>query len=129
MLVCVYGTMSCLTVSVVEEYKMWSQSTHISTTTCTHAISITKKYIYIFPNAFFLQSCMLVVANNLLEAESQVKTAERETFLAEKCPPLDVPYSREELVVSGKVFNYILGIILPSWISFDIYFSLPFQKC
>uniref|UniRef100_A0A096M5D1 Troponin I type 2a (skeletal, fast), tandem duplicate 2 n=1 Tax=Poecilia formosa TaxID=48698 RepID=A0A096M5D1_POEFO len=45
-----------------------------------------------------LKSCMLVVANNLLEAESQVKAKERETFLAEKCPPLDVPYSREELV-------------------------------
>uniref|UniRef100_A0A8C6LZM3 Troponin I2, fast skeletal type n=2 Tax=Nothobranchius TaxID=28779 RepID=A0A8C6LZM3_NOTFU len=45
-----------------------------------------------------LKSCMLVVANNLLEVESQAKAAEREKFLAEKCPPLELPYSREELI-------------------------------
>ncbi|XP_070827710.1 troponin I, fast skeletal muscle-like [Chaetodon trifascialis] len=45
-----------------------------------------------------LKSCMLVVANNLLEAESNMKAGEREKFLAEKCPPLELPYSKEELM-------------------------------
>ncbi|XP_074534107.1 troponin I, fast skeletal muscle-like [Halichoeres trimaculatus] len=44
-----------------------------------------------------LKSCMLVVAGNLLEAESNVKATEREKFLAEKCPPLELPYSKDEL--------------------------------
>lgn len=43
---------------------------------------------------------MLVVAANLLEAESVVKVEEREKYLAEKCPPLELPYSRDELMVS-----------------------------
>lgn len=43
---------------------------------------------------------MLVVAGNLLEAESVVKVEEREKYLAEKCPPLQLPYSRDELMVS-----------------------------
>lgn len=42
---------------------------------------------------------MLVVANNLLEAESNVKTTEREKYLKDKCPPVDLPYSKEELTV------------------------------
>ncbi len=42
---------------------------------------------------------MLVVANNLLEAEATVKVGEREKFLGEKCPPLELPYSKDELVV------------------------------
>ncbi|KAI3371562.1 hypothetical protein L3Q82_023584 [Scortum barcoo] len=45
-----------------------------------------------------LKSCMLVVANNLLEAEAAVKVQEREKFLADKCPPLQLPYSKEELM-------------------------------
>ncbi|XP_069019599.1 troponin I, fast skeletal muscle-like [Embiotoca jacksoni] len=45
-----------------------------------------------------LKSCMLVVANNLLDAESTVKVGEREKFLADKCPPLELPYSKDELV-------------------------------
>ncbi|XP_047248401.1 troponin I, fast skeletal muscle-like [Girardinichthys multiradiatus] len=57
-----------------------------------------------------LKSCMLVVANNLLEAESQVKATERETFLAEKCPPLDVPYSREELMELCKKLHQQINI-------------------
>ncbi|XP_073328573.1 troponin I, fast skeletal muscle-like [Pagrus major] len=40
---------------------------------------------------------MLVVANNLLEAESHVKTEERDKFLKDKCPPVEVPYSKDEL--------------------------------
>ncbi|MED6275434.1 Troponin I, fast skeletal muscle, partial [Characodon lateralis] len=55
-------------------------------------------------------SCMLVVANNLLEAESQVKATEREKFLAEKCPPLDVPYSREELMELCKKLHQQINI-------------------
>lgn len=42
---------------------------------------------------------MLMVANNLLETEATAKAQERETFLAEACPPVDVPYSRDELLV------------------------------
>ena len=42
---------------------------------------------------------MLVVANTLLDAEAGVKTGEREKFLEDKCPPLDIPYSKDELVV------------------------------
>lgn len=45
---------------------------------------------------------MLVVANNLLEAESTMKAEEREKFLAEKCPPLELPYSKDELMASFK---------------------------
>ncbi|XP_026167141.1 troponin I, fast skeletal muscle-like [Mastacembelus armatus] len=45
-----------------------------------------------------LKSCMLVVATNLLEAEATSKTEEREKFLAGKCPPLELPYSKEELL-------------------------------
>lgn len=42
---------------------------------------------------------MLVVAGNLLDAEANVKAKERETFLADKCPPVELPYSRDELLV------------------------------
>ncbi|XP_034540673.1 troponin I, fast skeletal muscle-like [Notolabrus celidotus] len=44
-----------------------------------------------------LKSCMLVVAGNLLDAESGVKSGEREKFLADKIPPLELPYSKGEL--------------------------------
>lgn len=43
-----------------------------------------------------------MVANNLLEAESTVKAEEREKFLSEKCPPLELPYSKDELMVRRK---------------------------
>lgn len=43
-----------------------------------------------------------MVANNLLEAESNVKAGEREKILAEKCPPLELPRSKEELEVRQK---------------------------
>lgn len=46
---------------------------------------------------------MLVVANTLLEAEAKMKAEEREKFLADKCPPLDLPYSKEELTVRPPV--------------------------
>ena len=42
---------------------------------------------------------MLVVANTLLDTESTKKAQERQKFLEEKCPPLELPYSNEELVV------------------------------
>ncbi|XP_037539166.1 troponin I, fast skeletal muscle [Nematolebias whitei] len=57
-----------------------------------------------------LKSCMLVVANNLLEAEAQTKTTERERFLAEKCPPMDIPYSREELIELCKKLHQEINI-------------------
>lgn len=45
---------------------------------------------------------MLLVATNLLEAEASVKVGEREKFLADKCPPLELPYSKDELLVRHK---------------------------
>ncbi|XP_037622370.1 troponin I, fast skeletal muscle-like isoform X1 [Sebastes umbrosus] len=44
-----------------------------------------------------LKGCMLLVATNLLDAEANVKVGEREKFLADKCPPLELPYSKDEL--------------------------------
>lgn len=40
-----------------------------------------------------------MVANNLLDAEATVKADEREKFLAEKCPSVELPYSKDELMV------------------------------
>lgn len=48
---------------------------------------------------------MLAVAGTLLDAESQVKSGERETFLAGKCPPLELPYSKDELTVRWQVHH------------------------
>ncbi|KAG7256936.1 hypothetical protein CRUP_019552 [Coryphaenoides rupestris] len=48
---------------------------------------------------FLWQSCMLTVAKDLLEAEAVVKAEERDKYLLDSCPPLDLPYSREELTV------------------------------
>lgn len=43
---------------------------------------------------------MLAVAGSLLEVESAEKVDEREKYMAEKCPPLELPYSKDELMVS-----------------------------
>lgn len=40
------------------------------------------------------------MAGSLLEVESAEKIEEREKYMAEKCPPLELPYSKDELVVS-----------------------------
>lgn len=40
-----------------------------------------------------------MVANTLLEAEAEQKAEEREKFLTDKCPQMDLPYSRDELLV------------------------------
>ncbi|XP_071765079.1 troponin I, fast skeletal muscle-like [Centroberyx gerrardi] len=45
-----------------------------------------------------LKSCMLGVAKDLLDAESVVKVGEREKYLADKCPPLELPFSKDELM-------------------------------
>ncbi|KAK5866792.1 hypothetical protein PBY51_011339 [Eleginops maclovinus] len=45
-----------------------------------------------------LKGCMLLVATNLLDAESNVKVTEREKFLEDKVPPLELPYSKDELL-------------------------------
>ncbi|KAI4799242.1 hypothetical protein KUCAC02_017069 [Chaenocephalus aceratus] len=45
-----------------------------------------------------LKGSMLLVATNLLDAESNVKVSEREKFLEEKVPSLELPYSRDELL-------------------------------
>lgn len=41
----------------------------------------------------------------MLDAESQVKADDREKFLAGKCPPLELPYSKDELMVRGQVHH------------------------
>ncbi|CAG5958570.1 unnamed protein product, partial [Menidia menidia] len=57
-----------------------------------------------------LKSCMLVVANNLLETEATAKAEEREKFLAGKCPPVDIPYSRDELTDLCQKLHEQIGI-------------------
>ncbi|XP_042361277.1 troponin I, fast skeletal muscle-like [Plectropomus leopardus] len=57
-----------------------------------------------------LKGCMLLVATNLLEAESVMKVDEREKFLADKCPPLELPYSRDELLELCKKLHEQIDI-------------------
>uniref|UniRef100_A0A3P9LSX1 Troponin I, fast skeletal muscle n=1 Tax=Oryzias latipes TaxID=8090 RepID=A0A3P9LSX1_ORYLA len=57
-----------------------------------------------------LKSCMLMVANTLLDTEATAKAQEREKFLAEACPPLDLPYSRDELLELCKKLHEQIGI-------------------
>uniref|UniRef100_A0A3P9IF35 Troponin I type 2a (skeletal, fast), tandem duplicate 2 n=1 Tax=Oryzias latipes TaxID=8090 RepID=A0A3P9IF35_ORYLA len=57
-----------------------------------------------------LKSCMLMVANTLLDTEATAKAEEREKFLAEACPPLDLPYSRDELLELCKKLHEQIGI-------------------
>ncbi|KAM9376255.1 uncharacterized protein KZ484_008876 [Pholidichthys leucotaenia] len=57
-----------------------------------------------------LKSCMLVVANTLLEAEAEKKAEEREKFLSEKCPPVELPFSRDELVELCKKLHEQIDI-------------------
>uniref|UniRef100_A0A8C7XUT1 Troponin I type 2a (skeletal, fast), tandem duplicate 2 n=1 Tax=Oryzias sinensis TaxID=183150 RepID=A0A8C7XUT1_9TELE len=56
------------------------------------------------------ESCMLMVANTLLDTEATAKAQEREKFLAEACPPLDLPYSRDELLELCKKLHEQIGI-------------------
>lgn len=68
---------------------------------------------------------MLVVAGHLLDAEAAVKAEEREKFLSNKCPPLELPYSKEELMVRpngtdcpASVQDKMLsGLLLCSYVS------------
>ncbi|XP_059191229.1 troponin I type 2a (skeletal, fast), tandem duplicate 2 [Centropristis striata] len=57
-----------------------------------------------------LKGCMLQVATTLLEAEDSTKADEREKFLADKCPPLEVPYSRDELLELCKKLHEQIDI-------------------
>lgn len=41
-----------------------------------------------------------------------VKVEEREKYLADKCPPLELPYSRDELMVSPAVTLTIMNVEL-----------------
>ncbi|XP_034079042.1 troponin I, fast skeletal muscle-like [Gymnodraco acuticeps] len=52
-----------------------------------------------------LKGSMLLVATNLLDAESNVKVSEREKFLEEKVPALELPYSRDELLGLVKTLH------------------------
>ncbi|KAJ7998035.1 hypothetical protein DPEC_G00218360 [Dallia pectoralis] len=45
-----------------------------------------------------LKSCMLAVAKDWLEAEAIEKVKEREKYMDENCPPLDIPPSKEQLM-------------------------------
>lgn len=95
--------------------KIWTRF-YSSLSTCRKRLSARRKHTLkvrrfvwsLFSSAFVHrqsatsapQSCMLVVAGTLLDAEAGVKVEEREKYLAEKCPPLELPYSRDELMVS-----------------------------
>lgn len=58
---------------------------------------------------FCLQSLMLQVAKDLLEAESKEKVQERERYMEEHCPPLCLPICKEELQVKFMV-TFSLGL-------------------
>ncbi|XP_041705470.1 troponin I, fast skeletal muscle [Coregonus clupeaformis] len=45
-----------------------------------------------------LKSCMLAVAKDWLEAEALEKTKERERYMEENCPPLEMPHSKDDLM-------------------------------
>nr|XP_020449243.1 troponin I, fast skeletal muscle-like [Monopterus albus] len=57
-----------------------------------------------------LKSCMLVVAGTMLEAEAEAKAKERERFLSEKCPPIELPHSKEELLELCKKLHEQIDI-------------------
>ncbi|KAK6318473.1 hypothetical protein J4Q44_G00117640 [Coregonus suidteri] len=55
-----------------------------------------------------LKSCMLAVAKDLLEAEALEKVKERERYMDENCPPLEIPHSKDDLVdLCTKMYNKI----------------------
>ena len=43
------------------------------------------------------------VAKDLLEAEAKEKVEERKKYMEENCPPLDMPHSKEELMVNTHI--------------------------
>lgn len=66
--------------------------------------------LILFPiNNFWLQSLMLQVAKDLLEAEAQVKVEERKKYMEEHCPPLCLPSTKEDLQVKLMV-TFPLGL-------------------
>jgi len=52
-----------------------------------------------------IKGCMLTVAMDMLGEEATRKAEERETFLSEKCPPIQLPHSRDELLAMVKQLN------------------------
>ena len=52
---------------------------------------------------------MLTVAMDMLAEEADRKAGEREAFLSEKCPPIQLPHSRDELLVC--LMNYWYTIL------------------
>nr|ACM08975.1 Troponin I, fast skeletal muscle [Salmo salar] len=55
-----------------------------------------------------LKSCMLAVAKDLLEAEALEKVKERERYMDENCPLLEIPHSKDDLVdLCTKIYDKI----------------------
>jgi len=52
-----------------------------------------------------IKGCMLTVAMDMLGEEAIKKTEERENYLVEACPPIQLPHSREELMAMVKQLN------------------------
>merc|ERR1712212_399097 len=52
-----------------------------------------------------IKGCMLTVAMDMLGEEATRKAEERESFLSEKCPPIQLPHSRDELLAMVKQLN------------------------
>ncbi|KAG9281111.1 troponin I, fast skeletal muscle [Astyanax mexicanus] len=52
-----------------------------------------------------LKSLLLSIAANLLEAESKQLVVDKENYMAEHCPPLDLPSSTQELQEFLKKLN------------------------
>jgi len=52
-----------------------------------------------------IKGCMLTVAMDMLTEEANKKAEEREAFLSERCPPIQLPHSRDELLAMVKKLN------------------------
>merc|ERR1712168_200221 len=52
-----------------------------------------------------IKGSMLTVAMDLLGEEATRKAEERETYLSENCPPIQLPHSRDELMAMVKQLN------------------------
>lgn len=59
---------------------------------------------------------MLGVAKDLLEAEALEKAEERKRYLEEKCPVLDFPHSKDELMVQSSSLYYT--VLVPEYYNY-----------
>uniref|UniRef100_W5LCQ0 Troponin I type 2a (skeletal, fast), tandem duplicate 4 n=1 Tax=Astyanax mexicanus TaxID=7994 RepID=W5LCQ0_ASTMX len=58
-----------------------------------------------------LKSLLLSIAANLLEAESKQLVVDKENYMAEHCPPLDLPSSTQELQIDEDRYDLEAKVI------------------